>query len=339
MENAASSSWTMPSQPPNGTGNRTEQDVQNWRDLNQRVVELARAKNWTKSDVAKRAGMPEGTFSQWQSGKYDGRLDTQNERIRNWLDTVEEVEGIAATIPVSPGFVLTRSAQDIMNTLGYAQMAPGLVIVTLAAGMGKTATCRHYCGTRSNSYMVTVSPHTKTVHGMLVEIAAELEIVQHNPAKLSRAIRNRLKRVGAGTLLIVDEAQNLKDDAIDQLRQLVDLSLCGVALVGNSEIYGRFHKRDMDGPSYAQIKRRVSLRLKRERPYPEDIAAVLDAWGIEDPDCRKFLTGIGLKAGAIGQIDETMKIAHMLAAGSGKPLTTRLLKAAWSNRDMGATDQ
>lgn len=336
MENAATTSWSLPDQRPSVAGNRSEKDIQEWQELNQRVVELARANGWSKADVAKRAGMPDGTFSQWQSGKYEGRLDNQNERIRNWLESVEEVEGIAATIPVSPGFVLTRSAQDIMNTLGYAQMAPGMVIVTLGAGMGKTATCRHYCETRPNSYLVTVSPHTKTVHGMLVELASELDIVQHNPAKLSRAIRERLKRVGAGTLLIVDEAQNLKDDAIDQLRQLVDLAQCGVALVGNSEIYGRFHKSS-EGPSYAQIKRRVSLRLKRDRPFPEDISAVLDAWQIEDLDCRKFLTGIGLKAGAIGQIDETLKIAHMLAAGSRQPVTARLLKAAWSNRDMGAS--
>ncbi len=336
MKDAVNTSWQQPKEPPaiDEAKGRGAADVEAWWRLNANVTELAIARDWSKSEVARRIGMPSGTFSQWQSGKYSGRLDTQNLLVGNWLESTDEEEALAATIPVSPGFVLTRSASKVMDSLTFARMAPGLVIITYGAGMGKTTTCEHFCKTWPHSHMFTISPHTKTVHGMLIELAAELGIVQHNTAKLSRVIRERLRRVGSGTLLIVDEAQNLKDDAVNQLRQLVDLAGCGVALVGNSELYGRFYKSG-DGPSYAQIQRRVSMRVNRENPFREDIDAMIDAWGVDDPDCRKVLTGIGMKAGALGQIDVTLKMAHMLAAGSGRPLSADLIRLAWSNRDMG----
>ena len=219
--------------------------------------------------------------------------------------------------------------------LAWAQVTPDMVMITVDAGQGKTMACRQYVAARSHAYMITMSPHTRTVHGMLVDLAAELDVVQHNPAKLTRAIGKRLQRTGAGTLLIVDEAQNLKDEAIDQLRHFVDMYDCGVALVGNTEIYSRFHKRS-DGPSYAQIKRRIGMRLKRTKPRVEDLHALIDAWGMTDDETRKVLVGIGMKDGALGQIDKTMKLAAIRAAGAGTTITAEHVRAAWSNRDVEA---
>jgi len=208
-----------------------------------------------------------------------------------------------------------------------------MAIVCLGAGVGKTIACRAYCATRPHAYHVTMSPNTKTVHGMLTEIATAFGISQHNPARLHRSIGERLQRNGRKTLLIVDEAQNLVDAAIDQLRNLLDVNECGIVLSGNEEIYGRFATRS-DGPSYAQIKRRIGKRLKRLMPYPEDIAAFIDAWGITDPASRKLLTGIGNKPGALGQIDKTLKLAGLLAAGEGSAIGEKHIRAAWSNRSV-----
>jgi len=333
MNDAAETSWAAPDQAPEARPGRSDEDIASWEALTERVARVAGQHGWSKAEVARRSGMPEGTFSQWYSGKYAGRLDAQNAKMSAWLEAVDEMQSVAATIPEPPGFVVTRSGRDVIETLTFAQMMPDFVVITLAAGMGKTAACRHYVRSRPNAFLVTMSPHTKTVHGMLVELSAALDIMQHNPAKLSRAIGQRLRRTGSGSLLIVDEAQNLKDDAVDQLRHLVDIYECGVALVGNEEIYSRFQRSD-DGPSYAQIRRRIGKRLRRRKPRPEDIAAILDAWKIEDPGARKFLTGIGNKPGALGQIDKTLRLGFMLAAGAGQPLNVDHLKAAWSNRDV-----
>lgn len=334
--NTLASTWAPPAQTPDISGNRpgrSEADLEAWKELTAGVADIGQLNGWTKVEVASRIGMPDGTFSAWYSGKYDGRLEPQNEKVKRWLESVEEMSGLAATVPVSPGFILTRTAKEITETLIFAQMMNDLVTITAAAGTGKTAACRQFASTRPNVHMVTMSPHTKTVHGMLVELADALNITQHNPAKLVRAIGKRLLNNGSGSMLIVDEAQNLIDSAVDQLRHFVDLYSCGVALVGNDEIYSRF-TRSTDGPSYAQIKRRIGRRLKLAKPRPEDINALLDAWNIADPDARKVLTGIGMKPGALGQIDKTLKLAGMRAAGAGRPVDADMIRAAWANRDV-----
>lgn len=331
--NTNSSPWALPVADPENIGRlgRSEQDVADWRTLVAKVANVAQVNGWSKAEVARRSGVPDGTFNQWFSGKYAGRLDEQNRRIQQWLDQVDEMEELGRGIPTSPGFVETRTAREILQTLSYAQMMPEMAVITFGAGMGKTMTCKQYAAVRPHVYLVTMSPHTRTTHGMLVEIATALGINQPNPAKIHRAIGDRLQRNGRKTLLIVDEAQNLKDDAIDQLRNFLDVNECGIALVGNEEIYGRFAAR-ADGPSYAQIKRRIGKRLKRSQPYQEDITALIDAWGITDPATRKLLVGIGHKAGALGQIDKTLKLAGLLAAGQGTIIGEKHVRAAWSNR-------
>lgn len=330
---STNTAWALPVSDPENIGKpgRSEQDVADWRILIGKVASVAQINGWSKAEVARRSGVPDGTFSGWFSGKYSGRLDEQNRRIQQWLDQVQEMERLGSGIPSSPDFVETRTAREIFETLVYAQMMPEMVVITFAAGMGKTFTCRYFAAVRPHVYLVTMSPHTRTTHGMLVEIATALGINQPNPAKIHRAIGERLQRNGRKTLLIVDEAQNLKDDAIDQLRNFLDINECGIALVGNEEIYGRFAAR-VDGPSYAQIKRRIGKRLKRSHPHPEDITALIDAWGVTDPVSRKVLVGIGNKHGALGQIDKTLKLAGLLAAGRGGVLTEKDIREAWSNR-------
>lgn len=333
---STANTWALPVGEPDVSSERpgrSHTDLALWRQLVAKVAEMATVNGWSKSEVARRIGMPDGTFSQWFSAKYEGRLDAQNAKVERWIASVEEMSGLAASVPVSPGFIRTRTAAEIIDTLVFAQMMPDFVTITAAAGTGKTMACRHFGDTRANVHMVTVSPHTKTVHGLLVEIATALDVTQHNPAKLVRAIGRRLERAGGGTLLIVDEAQNLIDQAVDQLRHFVDIYGCGVALVGNEEIYSRFTRR-ADGPSYAQIKRRIGKRVRLAKPRNEDIQALLDAWKIADPETRKVLAGIGLKDGALGQIDKTLKLALMTAAASDEPITAQMIRAAWSNRDV-----
>lgn len=305
-----------------------------WQTLTARVIDAATATGWTKTEVARRAGVPDSTFSQWFAGKYPGTLANVNRTMAMWLDALDEARGMEAIIPSSPPFMMLRSAREAIDTLRYAQMATDMVIITYGAGMGKSEVCRHYAATRPHVYHATLNPNTKTVHGMLVELAAQLDVQEHNPAKLTRAIGRKLERIGNGTLLIIDEAQVMVDEAINTARHFMDIHRCGIALVGNEEVYGRFSKKT-DGPSYAQIKRRIGKRLRLARPYKEDLLAFIAAWGVEESAAVEKLLGIGLKEGAFGQIDRTMKLAIMFAMGNGDAaVTVDHIDAAWKNRDM-----
>lgn len=332
-----SANWDRPTRAPEVSDNKTQDDIDLWWALIDRVIDVATTFGWTKAEVTRRSGMKEGTFSQWFSGSYAGRLDGHNATIQRWLDALEESAGIAAAIPASVPFMKLKASQEVQETLIWAQRCPDLVMITLGPGMSKTATCEHYANTRPNVFMATVSENTKTVHGMLTELAAALDVQEYNPARLARAIGGKVRRkTEEGTLLIVDEAQHLNDEAINQLRHFVDVYKCGVAIVGNAEVYGRFRKdrEKNNGPSYAQLKSRIGKRLQRVKPYTEDLERFISAWGVSDPDAVKFLIGVGMKGGAFRQIDKTMKLATMYAMGKGETVGDAHVRAAWRNRDV-----
>lgn len=223
--------FDRPSQTPPLLPGRMQDDIDTWSTLVDRVREAAQRRGWTKAEVARRAGMASGTFSQWYSGNYAGRLDRQNDIISRWLDALDDQAALAATIPTGPAFLRLKAADEIVQTLRWAQLCPDLVVITAGSGVGKTAACSHYLRTVPHSHMVTISPHTKTVHGLLCAIVETLGINQRNPARYVEAIGRRLETTGGGALLIVDEAQNLVDEAINQLRHFVDRHGCGIALV------------------------------------------------------------------------------------------------------------
>jgi DNA transposition AAA+ family ATPase len=174
-------------------------------------------------------------------------------------------------------------------------------------------------------------PTTSTVHGMLLEFAQALEVDERNPARLDRALGTKLKRNGRNTLLIVDEAQHLNDNAVNQLRYFLDKYGVGVALLGNEELYGRFGGAKPT-VAYAQINRRIGKRVRRLQPLAADITAILDAWSVQGDDVRKFLRAVGQKPGALSQITKTLQLAGMYAAGEARSVTLDDVKTAWLNR-------
>lgn len=317
---------------PNG---RSDEDQRRREELVLQVDQVMAQNNWAKAEIARRSGVGHGTFSQWHTGNYKGRYDNVNAAIATWLGNLEQVSEVAASVPVAPSFLPLHFSQSVERMLSIAQIMPTMVMVTAEAGIGKTTAARQYVASHAGSFIVTISPQTGKVNNMLVEIAAKIGVDERSPTRLVRAIAHRLRRQGDGTLLVVDEAQRLSDDAIDQLRYFVDDEdcRCGIALIGNTATYARFGQW-AKGDKYSQLHRRIFKRMRVERPTADDLAAFIEAWGIIDPKHIEFLTGVGMKPGALGQVDMTIKLARMVAQGAGRELTLADLKAAWSNRDV-----
>lgn len=314
---------------------RSAEDMRRRAELVAEVDRLMTEKSWSKAEVARRSGVGHGTFNQWFSGNYAGRYDTVNEKMATWLGNIEQVEEVAASVPVGPGYLQLDFSVAVERTLSIAQIMGTVVMVTAEAGCGKTTAAEEYVRTRANSYLVTISPGTRTIHNMLAEIARRLGVEEKSAGNLVSAISRRLQRTGDGTLLIVDEAQNLSDDAINQLRYFSDAKecRCGIAILGNSAAYQRFSTWGK-GEKYGQLARRIFKRLRAERPTELDLITFVEGWGITAPDQVQFLMGVGMKPGALGQVDMTIKLARMVAQGQGRELTLADLRAAWSNRDV-----
>lgn len=327
-QETATKGWSAPEQEPEGL---SDADLQAWRAAHERVRRIATAEKWTRAEVARRADMPAPTLTGWLDGSYGGSVPNQTARLVKWLDAYDEGRRLAAQMPRTPGWVSTPTGEQILQALFYAQTLPDWAVITLGSGMGKTITARRYIETRPNAYLVTMRPTTGAVSTMLAAIADVLDVSERNPVSRDKAIGHRLKRNGRHTLLIVDEAQNLVDKAVDQLRHFIDEYGCGLALMGNNELYSRFGKGE-PREGYGQIHRRIGARLIRHRPLAGDIEALIGAWKVESREIAELLRKIAMKPGALGQITKTMQFAAILAASEARPITVADVRDAWQNR-------
>ena len=300
-------------------------------DVRAQVREIMATENLTQADVAKAAQIAYGTFTPFMGGTYAGNNVALADRVKRWINSREAERQVAATIIQEPGFVATPTANEVLGLLQWAKGAPGITLITLGPGMGKTMASKEFADRNPHAYRVVMRPSTSGVHSMMKEIAQTIGVTERDPGKLTRAVGDKLKRNGRHTLIMVDEAQNLSDTAVDELRHYLDEYGCGIALLGNEDVQTRWG-RATPKEGYGQLHRRIGPRLRRLKPLSEDIETYLDAWGIEDQEVLKLLRVIGRKAGALGQIKETLSMANILAAGAGRVLNADDIRAAWQNR-------
>lgn len=324
--------WELPRNVPD----IDDQDLMlRWKSATNLVSHHAAQQGWTKSEVARRADIAIGTFSGWYDGSYKGRYDTTTQKIENFLTSYLEASEAASALPMQPGFVQTRAARELFETFTYAQALPTMAVVTMVSGLGKTTAAEEFKATRPHVFHVTLSPSSRSPHILKSEIGQQLGIDTRNSSTLKSGIVNALKRDGFSALLFVDEAQNLNEDCINELRYFRDIAKCGLVLLGNDEAKTPYASRDVKHAS-AQVSRRIGHRLSIMKPYPEDITTFLDAWQLRDPDVRKVAEMVAVKPGAFGALTETIKAASMIARGMNRALVADDLRAAYQRRGGGA---
>lgn len=323
--------------PPRGEPGLDGADLAAWRSAVADLRALAGEARLSKLEVARRAAVPIGTLSPWYDGSYTGRYDAVTERVRRFPAAHAEARAARLALPAAPDFVPTPTARRLTEALACAQTMPEIAVATLGAGCGKTTTARAYVAARPNAWLVTMRPSTAGRHPMLCELALALDVTESNPARLDRALGARLRRNGRNTLLILDEAQHLSDDAVNQLRYFNDEYGTGLALLGNEAVFRRWggpqEKAARDG--FAQIQSRIGYRIQRRQPLPGDTEALLDAWGLKDEEVRRLCVTISRRDGALRLVDKSIKLAAMIAAGEGREIAAADLRAAWANRTAG----
>lgn len=305
-----------------------------WTAATTGLQSVADVEGWSKSEASRRADIPLGTLSAWYDGTYKGRYDTTTARIENFLSTRNAALEMTRGLPVKPGFLQTRVGRELFTAFTYAQMIPTVAVVTIVSGLGKSMAASTFAATRPHVVHVTLSPSSSSPHTMKQEIAQEMGIDCKDGAKIKRVITDALTRVGHHALLIVDEAQNLCEDSINELRHFRDMARCGLVLLGNDEGKTPYAARD---PRHAspQVARRVGHRLNVLKPYKEDIDLVVAAWGLADPAAIELAKKVAAMPGAFGALEETVLTAGMIAAGHDRDITAADLRAAWENRGAG----
>ncbi|HID48851.1 MAG TPA: DNA transposition protein, partial [Chromatiales bacterium] len=213
----------------------------------------------------------------------------------------------------------------ITDTLTYAHMADDIVLIYGGAGLGKTEALREYARNNSGVCLSTMTPAHATVATSLREIGKCVGVQpRRDNAALFDAICQGLG--DARGLLIIDEAQHLGTKALDQIRSIHDRVGCGIALVGNEQVYGR-----MTGGTRAgyldRLFSRIGMRTRITRATANDASALAEAWGLTDSVAVKLIVDIARKPGGLRGVTKALRLAHMLSGG--KPIEPKHIRAAW----------
>jgi DNA transposition AAA+ family ATPase len=263
---------------------------------------------------AKEAGIAYGSFTNWIAGTYAADTTRIMGQVSQWLAARVERAAVVASIPTAPPYVDTPTARRITSLFTFAQSSPDIVVVAAGPGVGKTTAATEYQRTGANVFLVTARTSLKGAHNILLEIAIVLGVEERLGSRLNRAIGTKLK--GRRALIIVDEAQHLSPEALDEVRSLHDLWDCGIALIGAPSVYTKIEGKSRDG-NLAQLFSRIGMRMTQARPRPEDVTALAGAWGIVDPKVMRLVQKIAARPGALRVLTKTLKLASIVAAGDG----------------------
>lgn len=286
------------------------------------------AEGYSQADVSRLAGIAYGTFTGWFKGTYAGNNSKVAGEVQIWLSGLGEKKQAAARAPRLPDYIETPSARDFISALQFGHVLPEIVIIAGGAGIGKTTACEQYARTNRNVWLATMDPSSKGTHGLLVELADIMDVTERHAAKLARAICRRVE--GTKGLIIIDEAQHMTTEALDQVRSIYDRArgTVGIALVGNEQVYSRLEGNGRSA-GYAQLFSRVGVRITQGRPRAEDMCDLIKAWDITDKEEIRLLKAIGRKPGALRGMVKTLQLATMLAAGAGVPRSIEHIRMAW----------
>jgi general secretion pathway protein A len=163
---------------------------------------------------------------------------------------------------------LSESHREALATLVYAiRERKGFIVLTGEVGTGKT--------TILNALLAQLDPKVQTAfvfntalgtEDFFAYLFEELELEPVEPFRKSTVLKrlndyliDRLRR-GLQTVLIIDEAQNLNPEVLEEIRMLSNLEtpqskLINIILVGQPEL-----AQKLERPELRQLRQRVELR-------------------------------------------------------------------------------
>lgn len=165
-------------------------------------------------------------------------------------------------------FFHSEQHQEALSSLLYAvNERKGFTLLTGEIGAGKTTVCRAFLNRLEASTKVAVVTNTRlTERQLLQSICEEFGIwIPGNVGKVT--LFNELNtflteqyRQGANTVLIVDEAQNLRPEVLEEIRLISNLEterdkLIQIVLMGQPEL-----REIVELPELKQLKQRIVLR-------------------------------------------------------------------------------
>lgn len=174
--------------------------------------------------------------------------------------------------------VFTPKYNELLAGIYYGvEMAKGLMMLTDEVGTGKTTALRWIIRRLDSSVLAAYifNPHL-TIDEFYQHLSEMLGLGKHESKtgllmEMGKLLEDRHKR-GLRTMLIVDEAHELSDELMEEIRLLLNFEsdsakFLQIILTGQPELKDRLRRRDL-----RQLKQRIALRC--EMPILSDVGEV-----------------------------------------------------------------
>jgi len=291
------------------------------------------ASGYSWSAMAKESGIPSSTLSLFAGGSYTGNKDNIAKRIFQYRQKVEMQQDRSTQVLQEARFIDLPSARRVQFLLEWAHMGR-ITVAAMGPGTCKSMTAEHYkASLGATVWLAEMRQTTSSVTAMMAEVMKAMGLTsssgwrQQRSAQIIDFVRHKRG------LLIIDEANHLGWDALEEIRGWHDAAGLGVALLGNDElmlrIRGGAHRHQ-----YARLNSRIAKMHVQDVPLEADVAGWCDAMDIVEPAIRKLLTEIAVSPGHGGlrEVKQILEAAHMLAIGEEADLDLRHFREAADTR-------
>ncbi|EFJ7650236.1 AAA family ATPase [Escherichia coli] len=301
----------------------------NISDIRAGLRTLVENEETTFKQIALESGLSTGTISSFINDKYNGDNERVSQILQRWLEKYHAV----AELPEPPRFVETQTVKQIWTSMRFASLTESIAVVCGNPGVGKTESAREYRRTNNNVWMITITPSCASVLECLTELAFELGMndAPRRKGPLSRALRRRLE--GTQGLVIIDEADHLGAEVLEELRLLQESTRIGLVLMGNHRVYS-----NMTGGNrtveFARLFSRIAKRTAINKTKKADVKAIADAWQINGEKELELLQQIAQKPGALRILNHSLRLAAMTAHGKGERVNEDYLRQAFRELDL-----
>jgi len=273
-------------------------------DLQQKVEQFLAETGISQAKAAPMMGVSQAVLSQYRRSKYDkGDVAEVEAKLEEFFRAREEQEANAEkALPYRPAleYVPTSISEEVCKLIRYCQLEKGMVILHGDAGIGKTKGAEKFVKENpASAIYLSARPSTGTLANTVKMLAQALRVpATRNTMETMQAVQEKLE--GTNKVIIIDEAQHLRLNTLDELRTLSDPNAItgqpgtGIVLIGNTEVYNR-----MVGKQEARFAQMFS-RIRMQRYYStkkvtaEDIARLFPKLAEEGHKKElAFLYGIG----------------------------------------------
>ncbi|TCW05592.1 hypothetical protein EDF73_11636 [Raoultella sp. BIGb0138] len=301
----------------------------NITDIREVLRNLVDGTRFTFAQVGRETGLSPSVISGFMNNKYTGDNNRVEKALQRWIDKQHS----AAELPAPPRFIETPTVKQIWTAFRYAHLTECIGVVCGNPGVGKSEAAREYRRSNDNVWMITVTPACASVLECLTELAYELGMndAPRRKGPLARSLRRRLD--GTQGLIIIDEADHLGAETLEELRLLQEATRVGMVLMGNHRVYS-----NMTGGNrtveFARLFSRIAKRVAINKTKKADVVAIADAWQIHGEKERELLQQIAQKPGALRILSHSLRLAAMTAHGAGDTVNEAYILKAFRDLDL-----